>query len=142
MRVGYRTPEVDAVVGMQVQCCAPNWFGRGSLIEIYNGQYNEYCNDTCGQMRRKKFSSQTSDSMDRSKAEMGRVRKERQNRKSENRREELDTGWPESEEEQDRKFQVGRRSHEDNRVKQTRHRYIQTDVPRHRERRCDTAYDL
>ena len=34
MRVGYRTPEVDAVVGMQVQCCAPNWFGRGSLIEI------------------------------------------------------------------------------------------------------------
>ena len=33
-------------------------------------------------------------------------------------------GWPESEEEQVRKFQVRRRSNEDNQVKQIRHQYI------------------
>ena len=46
----------------------------------------------------------------------------------------LDAGWPESEEEQVRKFQVGRRSDEDNQIKPIRHQNIQTDAPRHREK--------
>ena len=55
---------------------------------------------------------------------------------------ELDAGWPESEEEQVRRFQVGRRSNEDNQVKQVRRQDIQTDGPRHRERHSDTACNL
>ena len=38
-----------------------------------------------------------------------------------------------------RKFEVGRRSYEDNQVKQIRHQDIQRDVPRHRERHSDGA---
>ena len=49
----------------------------------------------------------------------------------------LDAGWPESEEEQVRKFQVRRRCNEDNQVKKI-HRHIQTDVQRHRDRHSDT----
>ena len=56
----------------------------------------------------------------------------------------LDAGWPESEEEQVRKFQIGRKSNEDNQVKQRRHQDLQTNVPRHRERErySDTAQGL